>query len=76
MDPQATKVPAEKKLMKSDKPPITHGTDSPPAKKDLRLMPVLEKIKPIHKTNAEKTKITMVSRLGLMIQYFDGRYSF
>jgi len=53
--------------MKRDKPPINHGTDSPPAKKDFKFIPVLEKTSPMHNTNAEKTKITMVSILGLIL---------
>jgi hypothetical protein len=55
--------------MKSDNPPINHGTDSPPAKKDFKLIPVLAKTRPMHNTNAEKTKMTMVSMLGLIIKF-------
>jgi hypothetical protein len=33
MEPHTTKVPAEKKLIKSDKPLIHQGTAPPPAKK-------------------------------------------
>jgi hypothetical protein len=53
--------------MKSDNPPINHGTDSPPAKKDFKLIPVLAKTRPMHRTKAEKTKMTMVSIFGLII---------
>ena len=67
IEPHATNVPAEKKLIKSDNPPINQGTDSPPAKNDFKLIPVLAKTSPIHNTNAEKTKMTMVSILGLII---------
>lgn len=61
MEPHATNVPAEKKLMNKDKPPINQGTASPPAKKDLRLRPVRENSKPITMINTEKTTITEVS---------------
>jgi hypothetical protein len=54
-------VPAEKKLMKSDKPPINQGTASPPAKKDFILVPVRENSKPILNINAEKIKMTIRS---------------
>jgi hypothetical protein len=61
MEPQATKVPAEKKDIKSDKPPMNQGTASPPAKKDLRLRPVRAKSKPMPNTKAEKMKMMAVS---------------
>ena len=61
-------VPAEKKLIKRDNPPINQGTDSPPAKKDFKLIPVLENTSPIHNTNAEKTRRTKVSMVGLIIK--------
>jgi hypothetical protein len=54
--------------MKSDNPPINHGTDSPPAKKDFKLIPVLENISPMHNTNAEKTRMTRVSIVGVIIK--------
>jgi hypothetical protein len=66
MEPHATKVPAEKKLMKSDRPPIVQGTASPPAKNDLIFRPVLENNNPIQSIKAEKTKITIVSKDKLM----------
>ncbi|MNR02862.1 hypothetical protein D3C85_1187310 [compost metagenome] len=61
MEPQATKVPAEKKLMKSDKPPMNQGTASPPAKNDFKLRPVRENNRPINMINTENTTITEVS---------------
>jgi hypothetical protein len=61
MEPHATKVPAEKKLMNRDIPPINQGTDSPPAKKDFRFLPVREKLIPTSIMNTEKTIITTVS---------------
>jgi hypothetical protein len=61
MDPQATKVPAEKKLMNKDSPPMNQGTASPPAKKDFKFRPVRANSIPIANTKAEKIKITAVS---------------
>jgi hypothetical protein len=61
MEPQATKVPAEKKLIKSESPPMNQGTASPAAKKDLRFLPVLEKENPTSMIKTEKITITEVS---------------
>jgi hypothetical protein len=56
--------------MKRDNPPINQGTDSPPAKKDFKLIPVLENTSPMHSTNAEKTRMTMVSIDGLITKLY------
>jgi hypothetical protein len=62
MLPQATKVPAEKNDMNRDKPPINHGTDSPPAKNVLMLLPFRENNIPTPNTNTENKVITAVSK--------------
>jgi hypothetical protein len=61
MEPHATNVPAEKKLMKRLNPPMVHGTASPPAKNDFRLRPVLEKENPTSMIKMEKIAITDAS---------------
>jgi hypothetical protein len=66
MEPQATKVPAEKKLMNKDNPPINQGTASPAAKKDFKLRPVLENEKPTSMIKMENTTITDVSITAFM----------
>jgi hypothetical protein len=69
IEPQATKVPAEKKLMNKDKPPINQGTASPPAKKDLRFLPVRANNIPVTSTKALNTKITIVSIVELIVYF-------
>jgi hypothetical protein len=59
MDPQTTKVPAEKKLIKSDSPLIHHGTAPPAAKKLFIFFPELENDKPIMRMPIEKRIITV-----------------
>jgi hypothetical protein len=70
MLPHATKVPAEKKDIKRESPPMDQGTDSPPAKKDLISVPVLENNIPIPRTNPEK--ITMTNRS--MVEFIQAHY--
>lgn len=69
MLPQATNVPAEKKLMNSESPPINQGTASPPAKNDFRLRPVRANNIPIPSTKAEKMTMTAVSMDVFKIVY-------
>jgi hypothetical protein len=66
IEPHATKVPAEKKLMNKDKPPINQGTASPPAKNDLIFRPVRANNIPMHTMKAEKMKMTSVSIVDFM----------
>src|SRR5680860_175326 len=66
MEPQTTKVPAEKKLIKSERPLIHHGRAPPAAKKDFMFLPDLEKLKPHIKTNRVKTTITAMSKLCII----------
>ncbi|MNY76748.1 hypothetical protein D3C86_2164290 [compost metagenome] len=61
MAPHTTKVPAEKKLINNDNPPMNQGTDSPPAKNDFRFLPVLEKLIPTSMMKTEKITTTAVS---------------
>ena len=46
MEPQTTKVPAEKKLMNKDRPLMDQGTAPPAAKKDFISPPCLPNDKP------------------------------
>ncbi len=59
MEPQTTKVPALKKLMKRESPLIPHGTDPPPAKKDVIFFPDLAKEIPARTMIREKINNTM-----------------
>ena len=68
MDPQTTKVPAEKKLINKDRPLIHQGSAPPAAKKDFMFFPDLEKLNPQIKTSRVKTIITPISIL--LIRYF------
>ena len=61
MEPQTTKVPAEKKLMNNDNPLIHHGIAPPPAKKDFMLEPVRENDSPVINTISEKINIVQMS---------------
>jgi hypothetical protein len=54
IEPHTTNVPAEKKLIKSDKPLIQYGTDPPAAKNDFMLVPDLANDIPVTKTTREK----------------------
>ena len=58
-DPQATNVPAEKKLMNKDSPLIHHGTAPPPAKKVFMFFPAFANDMPAARTPRVKTTITM-----------------
>jgi hypothetical protein len=49
--------------MNKDKPPINHGTDSPPAKNDFKFRPVREKLMPTSNIKTEKTITTAVSTI-------------
>jgi hypothetical protein len=62
MLPHATNVPAEKKDINKESPPMNHGTDSPPAKKVLMVFPFLENSMPTPNTNTEKMTMTAVSK--------------
>jgi hypothetical protein len=59
MEPHTTKVPALKKLMKRERPLIPHGTDPPPAKKEVRFFPDLVKEIPARTIIREKSNNTM-----------------
>ena len=61
MDPQTTKVPAEKKLINKDKPLIQYGTAPPAAKKDFIFCPDLAKDMPVINTTREKIVIVQMS---------------
>jgi hypothetical protein len=64
MEPQTTKVPAEKKLMKSESPLIHQGTAPPAAKKDLISLPVRDKDNPVRNTTIEKSPMVQISMVS------------
>jgi hypothetical protein len=59
MEPHTTKVPAEKKLINSDRPLIHQGTAPPAAKKLFMFLPEPEKERPAIRIPMEKMIITI-----------------
>ena len=59
IEPHTTKVPAEKKLINSERPLIHHGTAPPAAKKFFIFLPEPEKESPAIRIPMEKITITM-----------------
>ena len=70
IEPQTTKVPTEKKLIKRDSPLIHQGTAPPAAKKDLALPPLRENDKPSAKTSRENTRDVAISNVLTMLRPF------
>ena len=63
IDPQTTKVPAEKKLMNKDNPLIQYGTAPPAAKKDFMFCPDLANEIPVINTTSEKIEMVQISKV-------------
>ena len=63
IDPHTTKVPAEKKPIKRERPLIYQGTEPPAAKNDDMLFPEPENEMPVKITIREKAKIEIISIL-------------
>jgi hypothetical protein len=61
IEPQTTKVPAEKKPIKSERPLIYQGTEPPAAKKEVMLFPEPENEMPVRITIREKANIVIIS---------------
>ena len=62
IDPQATKVPTEKKLINKERPLIHHGTAPPAEKNDFMFLPLLAKDIPVMNTTTEKRTMVEVSK--------------
>jgi hypothetical protein len=61
IEPQTTKVPAEKKPINNERPFIYHGTEPPAAKKEDIFFPEPENEMPVRITIREKASIVIVS---------------